>query len=97
MIYLILYDITSNTLRNKVSKLLIQEGYERIQFSVFVGPLNPYKNKVWNTLKTYTKNSKTDNIICIKLNETNFLNMKILGKFTKDVNDIIGKNSTKIF
>lgn len=95
--YLILYDITSNTLRNKVSKLLVQEGYERIQFSVFVGGLNPHKNGVWTKIKNYMKDGKTDNIMCIKLNATNFLNMKILGNFTKDLDDIIGNNFTKIF
>lgn len=97
MIYLILYDITANSLRTKVSKLLVQEGYERIQFSVFVGNLNPYKNGVWKKIKIYTKDSDTDSIICLKLNETNFLNMKILGKFTTDLDDIIGKDFIKIF
>lgn len=94
--FLIIYDISGDVLRNKVSKLLVQEGYERIQFSVFVGALNPYKNKVWQKLNLYMQNNKEDSIICIRLKLFDFLNMKILGKFTKDVEHLAGTKKTKI-
>ncbi|MEA5260326.1 CRISPR-associated endonuclease Cas2 [Arcicella aquatica] len=41
MLYLAVYDIEDDRLRDKVSQRLIRFGFERIQFSVFVGNLNP--------------------------------------------------------
>jgi CRISPR-associated endonuclease Cas2 len=40
MLYLAVYDIEHNRLRDKVAQRLIRFGFERIQFSVFVANLN---------------------------------------------------------
>ncbi|GAA3657830.1 CRISPR-associated endonuclease Cas2 [Flavivirga jejuensis] len=93
--YLIIYDITENSLRTKVSNLLIQEGYERLQFSVFTGYFNPQKNKVWQQLTKWMATSD-NSIICIKIRSKNFLSMQILGRFTIDLNDLAGNKITKI-
>lgn len=94
--YLIIYDITENNIRNKISKLLIQEGYERIQFSVFVGFMNPYNNKVWSKLKLFSNKQNNDSILCLRIKKQHFLNTKIIGKFTKDLKYLTGDKSTLI-
>lgn len=35
--YMVVYDIVKDNLRNKVAQILIDYGFERIQLSVFVG------------------------------------------------------------
>lgn len=41
MIVWVLYDIESNSTRNKVAKFCKQAGLYRVQYSVFLGTLNP--------------------------------------------------------
>jgi CRISPR-associated protein Cas2 len=41
MIHLIVYDITNDTNRTRLSKLLERYGLERVQYSAFRGELNP--------------------------------------------------------
>jgi CRISPR-associated protein Cas2 len=40
MIYIIIYDITNDTLRTKIAKFLKSKGLRRVQWSAFVGNLN---------------------------------------------------------
>ncbi len=39
MMYLVAYDIETDSIRNKVAKILLKAGLERAQYSVFIGPL----------------------------------------------------------
>jgi CRISPR-associated endonuclease Cas2 len=39
MLHLAIYDIETNRLRDKVAQRLVRFGFERIQFSVFMGHL----------------------------------------------------------
>ena len=94
--YLIIYDISETKLRTKVSKLLINEGYDRLQYSVFCGCFNPKKNSVWKKLNTFVKDKELSNIICIKISENNFFNLKSIGKFNHDLTYLIGKQKTII-
>jgi len=41
MIHLIIYDISNNTNRTRLAKLLERYGLERVQYSAFRGELNP--------------------------------------------------------
>jgi len=40
MLYLVAYDIEEDKIRDKIAQKLIRFGFERIQYSVFVGKLN---------------------------------------------------------
>lgn len=41
--YLVIYDITDDSLRNKVADILEDYGLERIQYSAFIGSLKRYQ------------------------------------------------------
>ncbi|MGF1533847.1 MAG: CRISPR-associated endonuclease Cas2 [Bernardetiaceae bacterium] len=43
MITWVLYDIRSDKARNKVAKHCLQAGLYRVQYSVFLGSLNPHQ------------------------------------------------------
>lgn len=94
--YLILYDISETQIRTKVAKLLIKEGYERIQFSVFVAPFNPYKNKLWQHLHHLLEKTPSNKIFCIKIPKENFYNLKIIGNFDFDLTYLTGDKSSLI-
>ncbi len=43
MLFLIIYDITNDNLRNKIAETLKDYGLERIQYSAFIGSLPRFK------------------------------------------------------
>ncbi len=55
--YLIVYDITDDSIRNRVSNKLKDYGLERIQYSAFVGELQPrrYRSLVGELKKIISK------------------------------------------
>lgn len=98
MIYLLLYDISTNSIRTKVAKLLIQEGFERMQFSVYTGLENPYKNTyLWNKLSQLLQEEPTAKLYVIKLTKNNLKNMKIIGIFEQDIDYLIGEKRSLTF
>ncbi len=62
--YLIFYDISNNKLRTKVAKQLIQQGYERLQYSVFAGPFDPEHSQIWEKLKYLMQKNPEEKIYC---------------------------------
>lgn len=94
--YLILYDITENKLRTKVSRLLEQEGYERLQYSVFIAPYNPLKNKLWEKLNNILGENTLNKIYCIKITRENFYNVKIIGNLDFKLKYLAGEASSLI-
>ncbi|SFS79448.1 CRISPR-associated endonuclease Cas2 [Lutibacter maritimus] len=94
--YLLFYDITENNLRTKISKLLIETGYERLQLSVFVAPYNPLNNKVWQKIKMLLINTPTNKVYCIKLTNESFYNIKIIGNLEIDLKYLAGDLSSLI-
>lgn len=99
MIYLVCYDITKDKLRTKASKLLVSEGYERIQYSIFSGSNNPMRNNyLWTNLEQLcAKSDKNEyKLFVIPMPIQNFLNMEILGDIGLDLDYITGKRNTLI-
>lgn len=94
--YLILYDITETPIRTKVAKMLEIEGYERIQFSVFIAPFNPKKNKLWLKLKLLLAATPTNKIFCLKITKENFYKIKTIGNFDFDLEYMAGDKSSLI-
>jgi len=98
-IFVVSYDITDNKKRNKIAKLLEQNGYERIQFSVFTGLTAPNRNKIlWTRLLKIAdiENNPENKIICCAISKTAFKSMKIIGNFTADIEYLLGEKNTEI-
>jgi len=79
MIWLIAYDISDNRARKKIADLLIQYGFERIQLSVFIGHILPYKKEELYGLLQPKVNPLTDRIIMIRITENQINNCVSLG------------------
>ena len=61
MLYLVIYDITSNKLRNKIAEVLKNYGLDRIQYSAFIGRLQRFKlNSLIEELKREITRFKWD-------------------------------------
>jgi CRISPR-associated endonuclease Cas2 len=95
MIHLIIYDISSNTIRTKIAKQLVAEGYERIQLSVFVGNPHPKQNVLfWKNLNTWLKAEPTAQFCVIRVASLNFKNMTLIGKNKLDLAFLLGKKNS---
>ena len=56
MIRLICYDITEDKSRNRLSALLEEQGFERIQYSIFVGQISAARwDAFWSRLERFFK------------------------------------------
>ena len=98
MIYLLFYDISNNKIRTKIAKLLISEGFERIQFSVYTSLKNPEKNEtLWTTLLNLTETENDAKIYVIALTKNNFKNIKIIGNFDFDIDYLTGEKRSLTF
>jgi len=94
--YLIFYDISETRIRTKVAKLLVKEGYERLQFSVFTAPYNPYRSNLWDKLHDLLKDTPNNKIYCLKIGKNNFYKMKIIGIFDFDLSYLTGEKRSLI-
>lgn len=92
MIYLAAYDITENSRRNKVAKILQAVGLERLQLSVFVGPLNETDFKHLQTKLTQLHQQPPDKIILIPVTERSLCNLSSWGT-NIDLDYITGQKS----
>ena len=98
MIYLILYDITDNKVRNQVAKYLEKQGCTRIQKSVFLAR-SESKNfqEIHDTLRevnSYYDNE--DSIILVPVNASDARSMKLIGKNVQ-IEAITDKPNTLFF
>ena len=97
--YLIVYHISDNNTRTKTADRLLEWGFERIQYSVFIGTENPAEIKeLWDTLKHYlqTENNPEDKLFAIAIDKQHFKNMKIIGNNTLDMDYLMGETDTLI-
>ncbi|NVK64966.1 MAG: CRISPR-associated endonuclease Cas2 [Flavobacteriales bacterium] len=94
--YLIIYDITETSLRTRVAKLLIREGFERIQLSVFIGHFSPEENNVWSKLASLMKETPNNKIFYLRISTESFYAMKIIGNFQPDFDYLSGKKRSLI-
>jgi CRISPR-associated endonuclease Cas2 len=93
--HLIFYDISSDTIRTKIAKKLVAEGYERIQLSVFVGNPHPKQNiPFWQNLNTWLKTEPTAQFCVIRVASLNFKNMTMIGKNKLDLAFLLGEKNS---
>jgi CRISPR-associated protein Cas2 len=95
MVYLLTYDISNDRLRTKIAKRIIAEGYERLQFSVFVGLGSPKTNKpLWADLHKWLEVEPTAKLYVVPVTNNNLRNMVILGKNGLDIGYLLGNRNT---
>lgn len=98
MIYLLFYDIADNKIRTKTAKLLIAEGFERIQYSVYTALENPTKNaNLWLKLLKLIEEETDAKLYIIAVTKKSFKNMKIIGKFDFDIDYLAGDKRSLTF
>lgn len=91
MIYLVIYDISKDSLRTKIAGRLVAAGYERIQLSVFLGLWNPKENLIlWGELQSWLAQDSLSKLFVIPLTKNNFREMQVLGGFKPDVDYWVG-------
>ena len=88
MIHLICYDIESDKIRKKVADRLLADGLERVQYSVFIGPL-PTNLKIkltdWLKEKMNADDCVHDSILIMQLQVRDAEKMTILGQQDLDL------------
>ncbi len=90
MVYLIFYDIGESSARTKVSKRLVDMGYERIQLSVFCGLENPKNTpSLWAYIEKCI-NEKEDKIYVLKVSKASLKSMDVLGILDLDLEYLAG-------
>lgn len=94
--YLLFYDITENSIRTRVAKLLEKEGFERLQFSVFIGTTNPKHFDIWKNLAQFIKSTPHNKIYYLRISKENFYNIKTIGNFDQDLKFLAGDRSSLI-
>jgi len=95
MIYLVLYDISNDSLRTKIAGRLVAAGYERIQLSVFLGIWNPKDNTtLWSELQSWLAQDKTSKLFVIPMTKNGLRKMQILGDFKPDIDYWVGEQHT---
>lgn len=97
MTYLICYDIESDKLRKKISDRLEAEGLLRIQYSVFLGPMETpsveqFTDWAEQILGKYP--GEGESLICINLSKINPKKFHILGSKVFDLEQILGLEHT---
>lgn len=82
MIYLIMYDIENDKIRNAVAKYLISKGCIRIQKSVFIARTSSRLfQEIFKAMKEIQQAyENNDSIILAPINTTDVRSMKIVGK-----------------
>ncbi|PTX59826.1 CRISPR-associated Cas2 family protein [Kordia periserrulae] len=92
--YLIMYDIVSDSKRTHFANTLVAFGYERLQKSVFVGTENPKK---FPSLHLQLKNIVSeDSIIVINISKTSFKKLKKYGTFSLDMEYLCNEKRSMI-
>lgn len=82
ILYMVSYDISSNRTRLKVADLLLAQGYERLQLSVFLGLAPLWANeKLWQRLTQLlaADANDADRLLCLPVHKKAVKNMQIIG------------------
>ncbi|MCL3780865.1 CRISPR-associated endonuclease Cas2 [Prolixibacteraceae bacterium JC049] len=97
-LYLLMYDITNRKILQKVAKLVQQHGYERINYSVWIGNNNPLKHQLLkeslNSLLT-DEHAQGSNFFVIPVSRKDISRMKsYTGKKPRNLDYWLGEKHT---
>lgn len=79
----VIYDISENTTRGKISKWCQQMGLQRMQKSVFLGKTKKSILRLFRIQAKQILNQTTDILFIVPMSKTQIKRMKILGEKTK--------------
>ncbi len=97
MIYILFYDISSDRYRNKIAKLLVKTGFERLQLSVFTGLENPVKNQaLWQLVTKILKNEQEAKFFVLPVKNDYFCAMQGIGIENLDLEYLAGNRRSLI-
>ncbi len=95
-LYLISYDVSENGSRTRLARLLIRWGYERLQYSVFIGLHHPVRIKTLRQeMQSYIGNE--DRLLVLEISKKAFMKMKIIGKLPLPKEYLSGDMNTLFF
>jgi CRISPR-associated endonuclease Cas2 len=97
MIHLICYDISDDRRRTKLADLLQREGYERIQFSVFMGRRHlRWEQSLWPHLCRLVEpgTATGDRLVVLPLPDHCLEQRQCIGTFVADVAWLLGQRHT---
>ena len=91
MLYLVIYDIATDSIRTKIAKLLIASSYERLQFSVFLGLDNPKKDtELWKKFTELLKDEPEAKFYILPIPKNSLTSLMSIGKNSLDIEYLIG-------
>jgi CRISPR-associated protein Cas2 len=80
MICWVVYDIKEDKIRNKISKYCQQSGLNRVQYSVFLGQLEPNEKDVLMLKCQQTINEDTDSVYIFPMSKDELKDTVLLGQ-----------------
>jgi CRISPR-associated endonuclease Cas2 len=98
VIFLVFYDISTDRLRNRVSKVLERGGFERLQLSVFTGLENPVKNQyLWQKITKILKDEPNAKLFILAIGNEQFMAMDGIGIAGIDLEYLAGIRRSLIY
>lgn len=95
--YLICYDIDNDRIRKKIADHLLAAGLDRIQYSVFIGPVKEgVMSQLMVSLERLMQQAKgtQDSLLCVRLTVSQVEKVRILGTKKVDIAGIAGIRHT---
>jgi len=80
MICWVLYDITEDRARTKVAKTCLKAGLYRVQYSVFLGTLNPDQKDELEVQLEDLIDEETDSVYIFPMNKQELLETVLMGQ-----------------
>lgn len=100
MLHLICYDISKNTLRAQLARRIITAGLDRINKSVYLGPITDTALQALETDLSKllaAKGDPQDSIVLLPLTPQQVQRMRVYGDNKLDKDELSGQKSTLIF
>ena len=95
MQYLVVYDISVNSIRNKIAKILLKESFERLQLSVFLGNEDPKKNKLlWQQFQNLIDEDQDAKFYVFPIPDSSLKQMQYLGQSDIDIAYLLGEKDS---
>ena len=99
MSHLICYDISSNTLRAKIGRKILEFGLDRINKSVYLGTINDSglaQLESWIATTLAAKGEPDDSLIVLPVNPDQIQRLRVYGNNELDKDELSGGKSTLI-
>jgi CRISPR-associated endonuclease Cas2 len=97
---LICYDISNNSLRTRIGRKILEYGLDRINKSVYLGPIKkPQLDALEQLLAAMLakKPDPNDSLIVLSVNAQQVQEMRVYGRNDLDKGELSGEKSTIIY